>query len=501
MSMPISRRRFVQGIAAGACALGLGRSAFAQPSSSLRIRKSALELPPTDQVFHQYADAVTAMHALPQNDPRRWLLQARIHADHCQHGTAGFLPWHRHYLNQFEQICGELINDHTFALPYWDWTDKAGKLPDPFFDVAALNVTHWNDDGQYNGAAWGPINTTNIRAISKGFGVQNDPTNGGAFTAQKIQSILQETDFDIFEGRLEGEPHNTGHIVVGQPANGQAGHMASGLSPLDPIFWLHHCNVDRLWAQWQLAGNTTPPIQGNYNGDFVDATGHPVNVTAAGALDFHALGYSYEQFENPRNLLDMAGLASATSHASLLASFTSREHINNNPVTIGSVAQPTKVNVGVAKTVPIQVSDLAAQLKGDRTTLGTSLPSVATQKAQGLKADMLVDFGRAKQIPRQILARFRNVKGNFERPPVVGVYVNCPYLAPQTPWSDPHYAGTFTFFGSHAHDHDAGHNFVVDLTGALRNIDLRHANDLRVQFMARGAAASFEVGQIEIISA
>jgi hypothetical protein len=47
----------------------------------------------------------------------------------------------------------------------------------------------------------------------------------------------------------------------------------------------------RIWAQWQLAGNTTPPFSQTYNDHFVNASGNSINVTAQSALDFEALGY------------------------------------------------------------------------------------------------------------------------------------------------------------------------------------------------------------------
>ncbi len=513
MTMPISRRRFVQGAAAvGIAAFGIGERAFAQTPPS-RIRKSALQLPPGDPIFQDYIRAVEAMHGLPQTDPRNWWRQARIHADLCQHYTPEFLPWHRHYLNQFEAICGSLISKPNFALPYWDWSYGIGQIPDALYSVdmptpivSHLDVTYWNDPGVYSSPNWPNIDTIGIRALKKSMGVQNDPQNGGAFTSQNIHSILQETDFSIFTNRLETSPHNSGHVVVGIPPAGQMGHMGSGLSPLDPIFWLHHCNVDRLWAQWQLAGNTSPQFPGNYNGQFVDASGQPVDLTAAGAIDFSALGYSYDQFPSPANVLNLAGLASATGQRALLESFDSVQHIDNGPVTIGTLTANAQVTLVVPTTIPVPVSNLATQFRSTRTTIDPNLPSLATLQASGgIERSMLSQFGRTKKVPRRILARLTNVTADFTRPPIVNTFVNCPYLSPQTPWTDAHYAGTFAFFGpAHGHDHGSGPNFVIDLTNALRNIDVDNAQQLKVQFVARGSSQdahpSFRVGKIDILS-
>jgi tyrosinase len=64
-------------------------------------------------------------------------------------------------------------------------------------------------------------------------------------------------------GRLESQPHDMVHVLVGgsDPANpGLPGLMSDpDTAALDPIFWLHHANIDRLWASW----NHGPPTRAN----------------------------------------------------------------------------------------------------------------------------------------------------------------------------------------------------------------------------------------------
>ena len=98
-----------------------------------------------------------------------------------------------------------------------------------------------------------PVRTVGRRNLVKGQGLQDDPLRGGSFTKSNIDGIQAQSIYDLYWVPLEGSPHNDGHVVVGAGN----GHMGNGMSPLDPIFWLHHCNIDRLWAQWQDAGNTT----------------------------------------------------------------------------------------------------------------------------------------------------------------------------------------------------------------------------------------------------
>ena len=92
-----------------------------------------------------------------------------------------------------------------------------------------------------------------------------------AISSQTINDALAPRDYVSFAGArslghsttsgfsvLEGMPHNQVHNCVGGQYNGTGGFMAANLSPVDPIFFLHHANVDRLWDVWtrkQLAAN------------------------------------------------------------------------------------------------------------------------------------------------------------------------------------------------------------------------------------------------------
>src|SRR5258705_4413787 len=74
--------------------------------------------------------------------------------------------------------------------------------------------------------------------------------------------------------------------------------MRSFMSPLDPIFWLHHANVDRLWAQWNASGflNTTDPDWLNFKfpANFFTPDRKPVDVLVSQVTTTQALGYRYD---------------------------------------------------------------------------------------------------------------------------------------------------------------------------------------------------------------
>jgi tyrosinase len=241
------------------------------------------------------------MHALQTSNPsdrRSWRNQALIHINHCPHGVQSFVHWHRHYILNYELICGQLIGDTSFALAYWNWSEKKGIIPDPFYDAGPLNVQFWNDPSNAQSNNWGPgtVTTVGTRALAKGEGLQDDPNAGQEFTQEFVDGIKEQTNFSIFTNRLESFPHNDGHVITG----GADGHMGDGMSPLDPIFWLHHCNIDRIWAEWQTPGNITPPLNLSYNNQFVNGSGQPVtNASSASALDFAAMNYTYDTLTGP----------------------------------------------------------------------------------------------------------------------------------------------------------------------------------------------------------
>jgi len=76
-------------------------------------------------------------------------------------------------------------------------------------------------------------------------------------TQKKIDQILSKTKFSDFSLELEQGPHNQGHRDLGVMSGG-LGPMATAISPADPMFWLHHANVDRIWALWQAKHPISP---------------------------------------------------------------------------------------------------------------------------------------------------------------------------------------------------------------------------------------------------
>jgi tyrosinase len=482
----MDRRTFIAGATTAVAApFFLSGASAATP----RMRRDVQSLDPSDPFFSKYAEAVKKMHELPDGDPRNWRNQALIHINHCPHGRSSFVHWHRHYILNYELICGQLIGDPDFALAYWNWSAKKGIIPDPFYDVDQLNVQFWHDPSNAQSNNWGPatVRTVGTRALPKGQGLQEDPNAGQVFTQDFIDAVQQEPQFAIFTGELEGSPHNSGHVISG----GTNGHMRNGMSPLDPIFWLHHCNIDRIWAEWQTAGNSTPPFNLSYNNQFVNGNGQPITASSASALDFAAMNYTYDTLSSTvvAQQIERLGLQAARPAPVPLTAAAAAPRI------LAAVSTTQTVVPAVETRFPIAAPDLAPNLFRQRSFMALKAPTVQR---------VAIGTGR-------ILAKFSDVTApDSEAPVICKVFVNHPNLSPTTPSTDPLCGGSFSFFGAHGEMH--GHNeFYVNITGPLRVLFKDGAVDpakLNIQLMAAapeatggaGSDTSFKVGKVELIS-
>ncbi len=216
-----------------------------------------------------YALAITKMKQLPSSDPRNWTNQAMIHLGHCRHESWLFFPWHRAYLFYFEEICRELTGVTTFALPYWNWTTSP-QVPAVFWDTSSPLFHSPRGASSTSAASSLSVGST---VVNQMLAETNFLTFAGAATTLNDPSL-----FGPGYGLIEETPHNYIHGFVG-------GTMDTFMSPLDPIFWTHHNNIDRLWTEWYLVlNNSLPSIDSApawWNTtftDFYDAKGKPVTI-------------------------------------------------------------------------------------------------------------------------------------------------------------------------------------------------------------------------------
>lgn len=285
--------------------------------------------------------AVSAMMALPPEDPRNWYRQAIIHVMDCPHANAWFFPWHRGYLYWFECIARKLTQNPNFALPYWDVT-AFPEMPASFFRQDWLDTTtpgYIHDLGTFEkrfrdplSRYWQNLNTLQLQQLQRrGFndfdqfwvaatnyivantsrtltasGRKLPPHVQDAVSMPTLANGLAPQDFFEFGGALtqhhsamsgeggliESQVHNTVHDAVG-------GYMNDMLSASDPVFWLHHGNIDRLWDIWLqrkgLAAQDGPPEWRNEPFlFFCDEDGRPVNGIAGDYVSSEELNYRFQ---------------------------------------------------------------------------------------------------------------------------------------------------------------------------------------------------------------
>ncbi|QCX76901.1 Tyrosinase [Streptomyces sp. YIM 121038] len=232
-----------------------------------------------------------------------FIMSDRDDSDRVGHRSPSFLPWHRRFLIQFEQALQSV--DASVALPYWDWTTDrtpAASLWAPDF----LGGTGRPRDGQVTDGAFASAGNgwrINVRVDGRDFLRRSLGSSGLQLpTKAEVDSVLAMPVYDAppwnsasdgFRNHLEGwrgvNLHNRVHVWVG-------GHMATGASPNDPVFWLHHAYVDKLWTQWQSRHPNAPYLPAAGTRDVVDLhdTMRPWgNVTPAEMLD-HTRYYTYD---------------------------------------------------------------------------------------------------------------------------------------------------------------------------------------------------------------
>jgi tyrosinase len=134
-----------------------------------------------------------------------------------------------------------------------------------------------------------------------------DPTITASFTSSKTATHLMQPNGATQFSVLEGQPHNKVHNCIGGVGAidyGPYGNMTNFLSPVDPVFFLHHANMDRLWHVWtlkQLAlglplvpeGDDFKPFMEEAFLFYVNADGTPVGPTTASAV-FSTADFEYD---------------------------------------------------------------------------------------------------------------------------------------------------------------------------------------------------------------
>ncbi|KAL5563017.1 hypothetical protein UlMin_032764 [Ulmus minor] len=297
---------------------------FPDPSSPLRIRRP-VHLLDKDYIA-KYTKALSIMKSLPNTDPRSFSRQASLHCIFCSgaydqkqnsilniHRQWLFFPFHRMLLHFHERILGSLINDDTFALPFWSWDVPEGMtfpkmfLNEPFIDTER-DPSHFFPK---------TVDLNYVSGVENGLEPQEQIDENMAFMYNQVVSSAKKSElfmgcslypgeegFCDGPGTLESAPHNTVHTWVGsdkRPARENMG--AFYTAGWDPSFFSHHGNLDRLWEVWREVHNKflpiTDPVWLNSYFYFHDENLKMVRIKVSDVLNITKLGYAYQKIDLP----------------------------------------------------------------------------------------------------------------------------------------------------------------------------------------------------------
>jgi len=287
----------------------------------MRIRKNVKRLTAAEKTA--FTDAVLALKTKPSvlhpgnpkltryDDYPETHMAAMMASPGWAHRGPAFFPWHRELLLQFENDLAAI--DPSVTIPYWDWTDAASSPFTPDFlggNGSGSSQKVMNGPFAYDGTNHWTINVPDSPGdpvfLQRDFGA--DMTAPSLPSSGQVNTIQGVTPYDAapwhdntgaYRAQLEGGLHNLVHRYVG-------GTMGAMTSPNDPVFWLHHCNIDRLWSEWQRLHPTASPympVTGapagqNLNDDMIFSMGGPApwpgSSTPASVIDATALGYTYD---------------------------------------------------------------------------------------------------------------------------------------------------------------------------------------------------------------
>ncbi|XP_071691821.1 polyphenol oxidase I, chloroplastic-like [Rutidosis leptorrhynchoides] len=294
---------------------------------AFKVRPAAHLLSP--KYIAKFNEAIKRMKELPADDPRNFLQQAHIHCAYCNgaytqsssgfpdieiqiHNSWLFFPFHRWYLYFYERILGSLIDDPTFALPFWNWDTPAGMTIPYYFNdsKSALfdskrNQAHLKGvvDLGYNGK---DSDTTDLDKVKNNLAIMyrqmvTNATDPTAFFGGEYRAGIEPISGG---GSVEQSPHTPVHRWVGDPRETNGENLGNFYSAgRDTLFYCHHSNVDRMWSLWKMLGgkhkDITDPDWLNASFVFYDENKNLVRVYVKDCLFTNQLGYDYQRVDVP----------------------------------------------------------------------------------------------------------------------------------------------------------------------------------------------------------
>ena len=243
---------------------------------------------------------------------------------HAGQNASYFLPWHRFYTWCMERIIRKVSGVPDFTMPYWDYTStdpaKRGVVPEQF--------------RLPNDPLWGVLYRPNRTTLAN----TGQPIHlNQAGDAMNIDDVMAKTNYNTvgsvqgFCRALDSGIHGRIHTLVGN-TRGMGNVPYAGN---DPLFFVHHANVDRMWASWNRNGNKNPTdaiAQPWINTAFAlaDENGARISRQCKNLFSALQLGYDYDRFfpkppvapTSPPATMAKAAAASATKVAAAINAAT-----------------------------------------------------------------------------------------------------------------------------------------------------------------------------------
>ncbi|QJW98179.1 tyrosinase family protein [Frigoriglobus tundricola] len=457
----MNRREFL-GVSASGCALPILRPLapvgaatprrHSAPGKNIAQRKNLSKL--TKEEWELFESAIIEMKN--QKNNLGYNQFANFHNTSCAHRNWFFFPWHRAYLYYFEVLCRKLTKE-SFALPYWDWsTDRA--VPQRFLDKKS---PLYFEDRALKGKDFPTEADIGSKAISDLLATSSFRSFGGTATDLKAN----DSRTPGAAGGIEGGPHNIIHEYVGRAAREGDKHSAmfGNRAALDPLFWVHHANLDRIWMRWcvtELKGRTKqwPSQKGNSwaatKFEFVTVNAVDKSIFVEDCLSTYDLGYTYDEF--------------------------AKEEAKTGAKRLDSVVKFLNVN---ASAVNAAEQELGAALNIKRPAVMTLKPSNVFLK--NLRDNLAESSKKGTHVESRVRIEFQSVPHGGGR---VRVFVNNPDANSSTRVTDPSYAGFISFFSPHsAHkEDDPKEEYILDIGKTLAKFEVKEDATITVTCVAEG---------------
>lgn len=448
----LNRRSFIKGTASGLAALSFPGLVLGQSSPAPRQEWKKFVTTPQ---YNSFLKAIKLMKANTNaSSPASWQFWVNAHVNYCPHGAAYFLAWHRGYLYHFERQLRIVSGDATLSLPYWNYYADP-KVPAEFTNAASGNPLYQSRSGTnvYNALDLSPF-------ASSVWNFQRGKTNA-------------------FEVLIESRPHNPVHNLIG-------GIMATMQSPVDPLFHLHHCNIDRLWHAWAMPDGKGIPYTANpwnssnsdpyWSGSFTYGTG----VSLARSLTYYPgwLPVSFDNLSKPTSLPPQAKLESPFVKVQAKSAQALRRPAKGGfPAAPGRVISQAARSLGGVKLVGLDERSVSAQLLAGGAEvksikdIAAALRSSSQAGAGGLRSVQLV--------LDDVKASAAGQAGGY----FYDVYLNLPLNDDATDTRQRYLLGTLGAFEVAGAGHHGSAALSFPATAVLAGLDESELNELTVSLV------------------